>query len=264
MRNKHGEFIWYELLTEDLNGAQSFYGKVLNWRFADSGQPGIKYLLINVTDADSGNEVAVGGMMQLDSTMKKNGARPVWLGYIGVDDVDDCVGKIKAAGGKVMIPAWDIPEVGRMAMVTDAQGVPFYVMRGAVDQPSLAFAADKPRPGHCAWNELTTTDPADAWRFYGGLFGWEKEGEMDMGAMGKYEFIRHGAMIGAIMPKPAEMPMPMWTYYFRVSDIDAAAAAVPANGGQVLYGPAEIPGGEFIITGLDPQGAVFALVGVRV
>ncbi len=261
MRNKHGEFIWYELLTPDTAGAQAFYSQVLNWQFADTEAGGQQYSIINVADADRSEPVSVGGMLTLSEEMKQGGAHPVWLGYIGVDDVDDCVRRATEAGGKVLMPAWDVEGVGRLAMITDPQGAPFYVMRGAADETSSAFAADKPRPGHCAWNELANPDPADAWRFYGSLFHWQKDGEMDMGAMGKYEFIRHGVMIGAIMPKPEQMPVPMWTYYFRVAGINAALRAVSENGGQVLFGPGEVPGGDRVANCMDPQGAMFSLVG---
>jgi predicted enzyme related to lactoylglutathione lyase len=90
-----------------------------------------------------------------------------------------------------------------------------------------------------------------------------KDGEMDMGPMGKYHFIKHGAMIGAIMPRMPHMPVSAWTFYFRVADIDAAATAVAANGGQVMHGPIEVPGGDFSMNAMDPQGAMFALVGKR-
>lgn len=263
MANKHGDFIWYELLTADLAGAQAFYSKVLGWSFADSGTPGMDYHFFFSADVDNGPPQGVGGMMAINEEMRAGGARPVWLGYIGVDDVDACVDKLVKSGGKVLMPAMDVPGAGRMAMVTDPQGVPFHVMRGDSDQTSLSFASDKPRPGHCAWNELATTNQKDAWRFYGDLFGWQQEGAMDMGPMGEYQFVRHGGVIGAIMPKPAEMPVPMWSYYFRVSDIDAAVKAVKDNGGQVLYGPGEVPGGDFIVSGMDPQGAPFNLVGAR-
>jgi len=65
------------------------------------------------------------------------------------------------------------------------------------------------------------------------------------------------------MPKPEDMPTPMWHYYFRCADIDIALKAITDHGGQVLHGPDEIPGGDFIIKGFDPQGALFALVGAR-
>ncbi len=70
-------------------------------------------------------------------------------------------------------------------------------------------------------------------------------------------------MLGAVMTKPAEMPAPLWIYYFRVGKIDDAVEQVKAGGGQVLTGPHEIPGGDMIIQGLDPQGALFALIGKR-
>ena len=128
---------------------------------------------------------------------------------------------------------------------------------------SLAFAHDKPRPGHCAWNELATPDPNAALDFYGKHFGWQQDGEMDMGPMGTYAFIRHGGIIGGAMPLMEEHQPPRWTYYFRVVDIDAAVKRVEAAGGKVINGPQEVPGDEWVINGIDPQGAPFALVGIR-
>jgi predicted enzyme related to lactoylglutathione lyase len=65
------------------------------------------------------------------------------------------------------------------------------------------------------------------------------------------------------MRKADEMPVSAWTYYFRVPDIDAAADLIKAKGGGLLHEPMEIPGGEFVINGQDPQGAYFAVVGAR-
>ena len=263
MPNQHGEFIWYELATENADAAQQFYSAILGWRVTDSGQPGVDYRLLHARDEDTGEWRAIGGLMPLSEDMKQGGARPVWLGYIGVDDVDRTVATVTALGGNVQMPATDIPDVGRLAMVSDPQGTPFYVMRGNSNDTSLAFASDRPRVGHCAWNELATSDPEAAKAFYFEAFGWAKDGEMDMGPMGAYEFIRHNGVIGAIMPKLDDMPVPMWHYYFRVADIDVAIKAITDNGGQILHGPDEIPGGDFIVKGFDPQGTVFALVGAR-
>ena len=263
MANQHGEFIWYELLTTNSDAAQQFYSSILGWQTIDSGQTDIDYRILQAKDEETGQWREVGGLLQLTEEMTQGGARPVWLGYIGVDDVAQTVARISTAGGEVQMQPTDIPDVGRFAMVTDPQGTPFYVMKGFSDEASLAFASDKPRVGHCAWNELVTTDPEAAKSFYFKEFGWTKDGEMDMGPMGQYEFIRHNGVIGAIMPKPEEMPIPMWHYYFRCADIDTAFNAITDNGGQVLHGPDEIPGDEFIIQGIDPQGAAFALIGTR-
>ena len=265
MANHHGDYIWYELLTKDADAAGDFYGKVIGWTSTPSGQPGMDYRFFSSGDGSDNND-GVGGYMAITPEMAEHGARPAWVGYIGVDDVDATVAKLTAAGGAVLMPAMDLEGVGRMAMVADPQGVPFYVMKGASDESSHAFAALEPKVGHCAWNELSTADPEGAKAFYGNLFGWTKDGEMDMGPMGKYEFLKASGdrfALGAVMPKMQEMPVSMWTYYFRVADIDAAAAAVKSNGGTVLVEPMEIPGGEYSLNVMDPYGAVFGLVGPR-
>ncbi|MGD8177386.1 VOC family protein [Marinimicrobium sp. ARAG 43.8] len=263
MPNQPGEFIWYELLTTDSEAALAFYRAILGWQATDSGHPGMDYRILSIRDENSGEKHDVAGLMQLTEDMCQEGAKPVWLGYIAVDEVDQAVANIVGVGGSVQMPPTDIPSVGRLAMVTDPQGIPFYVMKGSSDEVSLAFAFDKPRVGHCAWNELITTDPEAAKAFYFKAFGWTKDGEMDMGPMGAYEFIRHNGVIGAIMPKPENMPIPMWQYYFRCADIDTACKAIADNGGKVLLEPHEIPGGDFMLKGVDPQGALFALVGAK-
>jgi predicted enzyme related to lactoylglutathione lyase len=264
--NQHGDFIWYELLTDDADAAGDFYGKVVGWSSQSSDIPDMDYRFFSSGDG-SDNKDGVGGYMAITPEMAEHGALPAWVGYIGVDDVDAAVAKLSAAGGAVLMPAMDLEGVGRMAMVADPQGAPFYVMKGASDESSHSFAALEPKVGHCAWNELSTTDPESAKAFYGELFGWTKQGEMDMGPMGKYEFLmasgdRFG--IGAVMPKMPEMPVSMWSFYFRVPDIDAAVETVKANGGTLLMEPVEIPGGDYSLNALDPQGAAFGLVGPRV
>ncbi|MBV5324041.1 MAG: hypothetical protein J0626_01565, partial [Rhodospirillaceae bacterium] len=64
----------------------------------------------------------------------------------------------------VHLPASDIPDVGRIAMVSDPQGVAIYVMRGASDEASTAYG--RHAMGHVSWNELQTTDDAAALAFY--------------------------------------------------------------------------------------------------
>ncbi|RXR29168.1 VOC family protein [Sphingobium fluviale] len=257
MANKHGDFIWYELMTREADAAQSFYGSLLEWTFAGSDTPGMDYRIINAPAH------SVGGVMQLTPQMIEGGAFPAWVGYVAVDDVDKCAESIAHGGGNILMPGMDIAEVGRIAMVTDPQGAPFYIMAPSGNGESLAFAHDRPRIGHCAWNELITSDQGAALHFYGARFGWVKDGAMDMGPMGSYDFIRHGAMIGAIMTGTDQMGPPHWNHYFRVADIDAAVAAIDSGGGKVLNGPMEIPGGDFALQGIDPQGAHFALVGPR-
>lgn len=258
MPNAAGDFIWYELMTADAGAAQAFYGGLFGWRFEDSGMPGMTYLLF------SANGTQVGGMMALTEDMQKGGARPLWAGYVGVDDVDAVARKIRQHGGHVFLEPRDIPGIGRFAFVADPGGAPFYIMTDTSGQTSESFSAYVPRDGHCAWNELMTPDMDAAQVFYGSLFGWAKADSMDMGPMGEYRMLKNGAsrdfMFGAMMKKPAEMPAPLWFYYFRAPDIDVAAAYVKEKGGTIIVGPMQIPGGEFVFSAIDPQGALFSLI----
>lgn len=255
MTNPPGRFIWYELLTSDPDAAAAFYRDVIGWRAESANQPSMDYRFFY-----AGSE-GIGGHMKLPQEAADADARPGWFGYIGVDDVDATVSAATAAGGSVKMPAMDLEGVGRMALIADPQGVPFYVMRGFGDQPSTSFGNEI---GHCAWNELSARDENGALAFYTGLLGWEKGDAMPMGEMGDYQFINLGSeMIGAIMRAPAEGPPPMWRFYFQVADIDAATASVSAGGGTVHHGPQEIPGGDFMIIASDPQGAMFGAVGPR-
>jgi uncharacterized protein len=256
MANQHGDFIWYELLTRDAEAAARFYAAVIGWQnqAAEGSDRGYRIFSMDGTD--------VGGFMSLPPGAESAGMRPMWLGYIAVENVDATASDIVQAGGAQHMPPTDIPGVGRFAMLADPQSVMFYVMRGVTDGTSTAF--DQSKFGHCNWNELSTGDPAAALAFYKARFGWEKGDAMPMGEMGDYQFITHGDQtIGAVMRRTPDGPPPAWTFYFGVADIDSAAQTVSGNGGTIHYGPAEVPGGVFIIVASDPQGALFGLVGPR-
>jgi predicted enzyme related to lactoylglutathione lyase len=60
-----------------------------------------------------------------------------------------------------------------------------------------------------------------------------------------------------------DFPRPSWLFYFNVDDIDAAHRRIAANGGTLMHGPSEVPGGQWIVQASDPQGVVFAVVGPR-
>ncbi len=256
--NPQGDFIWYELMTPDPEGSKAFYDTVVGWTISDAEPAYNGYRMIGVEGGFAG------GVLPLTDEMRQHGARPTWLGYIHVNDVDQSLASIEQAGGKTLLPGTDIPNVGRIAMVADPQGAPFYVMKpippaGKEGEPSDVFSPDK--TGRCAWNELLTSDPVAARRFYGEQFGWTSDDFMDMGEYGEYRFFdHHGLRLGAVAGTMQGQP-PHWRYYFRVPSVSAAKDTVEAKGGKVVMGPMEVPGGDHIIIGIDPQGAEFALVG---
>jgi len=247
------QFVWYELMTTDAKAAESFYRKVVGWNVQDASQGDMKYTALLA------GEAPVAGLMTLPKEACDAGARPGWLGYVGVDDVDAYAGRVTKAGGKIHVPPTDIPNVGRFAMVADPQGVTFNLFKPSADMSRPA--ADPAKPGIVGWHELLAVDGDKAFDFYAGLFGWTKAEAIDMGAMGRYQlFAAGGAPIGGMMTKPAGVPAPFWTYYFQVDGIGAAMERLKAGGGTVINGPMEVPGGSWIVQGLDPQNAMFSLV----
>jgi uncharacterized protein len=257
MSDRHGTPIWYELMSKDPAAARRFYEAVVGWTIDEAPPPGstMDYRMVSAGDG------LVGGVFKLTEDMCQQGASPCWMMYLGVDDVDACAAAIAAAGGAVVLPAFDIPHVGRIAMVADPQGAPFYVMRGASDEQSTA--CDPLRAGHGAWHELHAADGAKAIDFYAAQFGWRKAHGVDMGPMGIYQLFTVGDRdLGGIMTD-ARFPRPAWLVYFRVDGIERAATRIVEAGGQVIHGPMEVPGGGWIVNGIDCEGAMFALTGTR-
>ena len=263
MTDLTGKFFWYELMTSDPEGAIRFYGDVVGWTtkpFGDDLQ-GDSYHVISASAGE------MGGIMAIPAELKDHGMRPWWGGYIGSGDVDADAKRLTEAGGSVKRAPEDIPGVGRFAVMGDPGGAIFMLLKGF--SPEEMEAASPMANGHVGWHELYSGDFDKDLAFYTSQFGWGKGEAMDMGEMGNYQLFsmsgstEFNAMSGGMMARPKEMPMPMWLFYFVVSDIDEAVEKVKAGGGTVLNGPMEVPGGAWIIQGSDPQGAMFALVGMR-
>jgi predicted enzyme related to lactoylglutathione lyase len=248
-----GRFVWYELLTSDTDGAVEFYENVLGWgteMWEGSGDP---YQMWTTGHG------SIGGVMPLPPEAREAGAPPHWMAYVATSEVDATAALAAEMGAKVLVPAMDIPDVGRFCVLQDPAGAVFSVFRPEGDAPGHEGPA---RVGEVSWHELMTDDQEEAFRFYSQLFGWEKGDAMDMGEMGVYQiFQRAGAPdpLGGMMNKPAEMPVAAWLYYVRVGDLDATLERVEANGGAVLNGPMEVPGGDRVAQCQDPQGAHFAV-----
>ncbi len=248
-----GRFVWYELLTNDPGAAMAFYTKLIGWGTTDWGEGESPYTMWTV------GENPIGGVMEFPEDVKAAGVPPHWLPYVGTPDVDATVKQAERLGGKVLKEPTDIPNAGRFAVLCDPQGAAFAVYQTGGETPPPREGP--PRRGDFSWHELATTDHEAAFDFYNALFGWEKTEAMDMGEAGIYQMYGRGGMpLGGMFNKPAEMPgPPAWLLYAMVDDVHKSVEMVKKLGGQVLNGPMEVPGGDFIVQCLDPQGAAFAL-----
>jgi predicted enzyme related to lactoylglutathione lyase len=248
-----GRFLWYEYLASDFDKAQAFYKQVVGWGSERFPSPDQRYELWTRKGGDS-----VGGLMTLPDEVRKAGIPPHWLSYVGTPNLDAIHAKATRLGARTHMGPIGIPTVGRIVVLQDPQGAAF-----ALYQPEKEPAAEAPpQVGEFSWHELATTDPGAAWSFYSALFGWVKTTAMDMGDLGVYQMFgrRADVPLGGIYRKPKEMAGPSsWLPYARVADVHAAAKKVTAAGGTIANGPMEVPGGDWIVMALDPQGGVFAL-----
>jgi predicted enzyme related to lactoylglutathione lyase len=243
-----GNFVWYDLLTSDPAAAVSFYKEVVGWQ---SQALGPAYTMFAAAQGP------LAGATSLPDRQKKAGVPPHWISNVSVADVDATVAQARKLGGRVLTDPWDSPNIGRLAVIADAQGAVINVYHPSQALPSH----DSSKPGEFAWSELLTSDHESAFVFYATLFGWKKQRDFDMGAMGKYLIFGLGDRdLGGMFTMPKDMPAPPhWLYYVQVANLDAAIDRAKANGGKLLNGPMEVPGGARVAQLDDPQGAGFAL-----
>ena len=251
MSSSHGRFAWYELMTTDVEAAKAFYGKVVGWGTRQA--PDSSYTLFTAGQASAG------GLTNLPADARKQGARPQWVGYISVDDVDGAVNRVKEFGGTIHVPPTDAGDISRFSVVADPQMATFILVKWS--EPSQQPPIDPGALGHVGWHELFATDWERAFAFYREIFGWQKV-VADVGPTGTYlQFSAAGQAVGGMFNKPVTAPVAFWLYYFNVADVGAAAERVKGEHGTIREGPTDIPAGGRVACCADPQGAIFALIG---
>ena len=250
-RHPAGAFCWIELSTTDQPAAKNFYTSLFGWDFTDGPMgPGEFYTMFKLGGRDAG---AAYTMRKEESAQ---GAPPHWNLYIQVDSADDSAAKAAKLGGKVLAPAFDVFDIGRMAVVRDPTGAVFQVWQS---KKQAGLGATNEDNALC-WADLSTPDPQRGAKFYSDLFGWKLDkGENDSS---DYLHIKNGEeYIGGIPPAHHRDPQAPahWLIYFQVADVEATANKAQAQGGKILMPPRKMEGvGSFAIIA-DPQGAVFAI-----
>jgi predicted enzyme related to lactoylglutathione lyase len=112
----HGNFCWNELVTRDVKRAQKFYAETIGWTFSPMPMAdGRTYWCAMVGDKP------VAGMFPLDKP-EFDGVPESWMSYLAVDDVDKRVAAAVKAGAKLMKPIFDVPGVGRIAILLEPGG----------------------------------------------------------------------------------------------------------------------------------------------
>ena len=238
-----GRFVWHDHMSGDSDAARRFYADLLGWDFEVWKAGEWDYPMIKVNDTTHGGFGPAQG-----------GAPAHWLGHVLVDDVDAAAGRVEAAGGRIVAPAMDIPEVGRMVVVADPQGavVSLYTSAGEL----------QPSEGVFVWDELMTTDVEAAKRFYGEVVGWESR-DMDMGNDYVYTIFSSGGADRAgcgTQPDGEQAGPPSWLVYLGTDDVDATLDKAKSLGATTVYmEPMDIPTVGRLAVFADPTGAAVGL-----
>jgi uncharacterized protein len=249
-----GEFCWVSLASTDFDEAKGFYGDLLGWEWEAAGPPeetgGYGFFTLK------GKQICGGGPVQAA------GQPSAWSSYVKVDDAEESAAKIKEAGGNVLAEPFELPnESGRMAVCQDPGGAFFCLM----EQREHTGAELVNEIGTWSWNNLMTRDLDQAKDFYGEVFGWDathnEEAPPDV-LNWQVEGQRWPEGLGGVMKMGSDMPLdapPHWQVYFLVPDMDAAIETTTGAGGNLLFGPLELPIAKLAVF-TDPQGAAFALM----
>jgi predicted enzyme related to lactoylglutathione lyase len=242
-----GRFVWHELATNDVKKAVAFYSELFSWTASEADMGEMKYTMLK------SGETGVGGAMNL---MPGENAPPHWRAYCTVVDVDAAAKRAGELGGKIYMPPTDIPNVGRFAVVADPQGAVLLPFRDKTESPERE---GPPAVGTFCWDELATSDPAAAAKFYSSIYGW-KVTEQPMGAMGTYRVLNRGErMSGGIMGLPAPGVPPHWAAYVAVANVDATVKRVESLRGKLLVPPTDIPNMGRFAAFTDPTGAALSV-----
>jgi uncharacterized protein len=230
----------------DLEKGPAFYASLFGWTLEDMGPDAGGYTIASL----GGGQVAGFGPQQ-------NPGPPVWSVYFHSDDVDKTTELVTAKGGSVLAGPFDVMAAGRMAVYLDPVGAAFSVWQpgehkgfGVVDEP-----------GTYCWAELVTTDVAASKTFYSDVFGLTVRDSSDP-SMAYSELLLDETSVAGMMPKPAEMPAEVpsfWGVYFAVEDTDATLRRVGELGGTTLAGPMDLPVGRFAACA-DNVGGVFSVI----
>jgi hypothetical protein len=246
MSHLTGKFVWFEHVSDNIPKARKFYDPLFNWHTESMPMGATRYhMILNGSDS-------IGGYRSEPGT-----ARPHWMPYLSVADVDAAYETALIAGGRSLLAPTDFADIGRGATIADRSGAVFSLWKDAHGDRA---DTDATTPGDWYWNELWTRDEIAALAFYQRVLGYTHE-SMDLGPQGTYYILKKDGVSRAGVMRSTEPKAPsMWLPYVAVDDCDAAAARAQKLGGQVLSVPTDIPGvGRFAMLA-DPVGAAIAVI----
>lgn len=246
----HGTPCWVDVTSPDLDGSVAFYKSLFGWEAEQDPRPEAgSYTMFK----KNGKYVAAG------SPPQQEGMPSHWTTYIASDDVDETAGKIRDAGGTVLMDPFDVFDSGRMTVAQDPTGAIFGVWQ-AKEHIGAQLANE---PGTLTWNECQTNDPAAADEFYKQVFGYEVDVVPVVEGGPEYHVLKvDGKGIAGVLgitPRMEGVP-PNWSTIFAVADTDETVARANELGATTLMEGMDIPEIGRLAVLKDPAGAVFQVL----
>ncbi len=251
--------------TRDRDGARAFFTRVVGWTIApcDPSKSSDGPVYEEWVAQDGAH---IGGMMSMPPGVPAH-VPSHFATYVNVDDVDATAARAVVLGGALHMAPMNIPDVGRFAVIADPTGAVLNLFKGC---GAHGTKSPQSSPGHFCWNELHSTNPTAAIKFYCELLGYTAT-TMPM-PTGEYTMLaRPGTsdeFVAGVMKSPAcasdassngAEGHSCWLAYVSVSDVDATARAALAAGGTVLAQPSDVPGFGRSAVIADATGAALGL-----
>jgi predicted enzyme related to lactoylglutathione lyase len=249
--HRPGTFSWVDLAAHDVDAAERYYTQLFGWT-ADRTQFGPDADDVYVTLRKDGRDAAA--LYAMDPTQKAQGMPSAWLSYVTVESADEAASRARVLGATVLADAFDVMDVGRMALIGDPTGAMF----AAWEPRRHVGAGIKDDPDSLCWNELATRDRDRAVAFYSTLFDWTPMPFEESPV--PYTMMMNGETpVGGIYTMPASMEgvPPHWAPYFAVEDTDDTLRRSDELGGTTTAPPDDIPGIGRLAGLRDPQGGTF-------
>ena len=245
-----GNITWLNLMTTDPELANRYYQELFPWRVNAHEAPGIG----TITVYQLGDK-SFGGPMALDPKYK---IPSHWITYFSVIDVEKACRETEENGGKVCYKPFDIPGMGKTAILNDPNGTPFHVL--APETPNGAQNIVGSETGQICWLELMADDPRKTGAFYEKVLDWTIAEESPDPNIPYFVGKAGEVVVAGILERPKEMePINNWLPYFLVKNLEESSEAGQKMAGKKIMGPNSIPNlGTFSLF-TDPTGAYFYL-----
>jgi len=243
-----GKFVWADLVTDDVPAARKFYAQLFGWTFRDAG---------NYTIA-ANEDRPLCGLFQRTRPPGQPEARPRWLGYLSVSSVERAQRAVTKLGGKVLAEPQKFPQRGEQAILADAEGVVFGVVKSSSGDPPDFLA----EPGDWIWIQLLSRDGRKAAEFYRKVGGYEIIENIAANRRSDFVLASKGYARATVrtISKDQEKVRPTWLLFVRVKNVGESAAKAKQLGGNVLVEPKpEFLEGKVAVVA-DPTGAAIGLL----